>query len=126
MECIASPCVPCKISRIILLFSEELRSMAKFLFDELNADPILLFSSIGQTFTLGGETPYKVFLKKGKNVLGIEANDSPYHSAIEKIKKVLIDINVLVPGDQETDREPGRILTKNGSSRITFRISKSN
>jgi hypothetical protein len=64
------------------------------MYDELTQ--IEFFSSSKWTnFTLGGDSPYKVFLKKGKNVLGIEANDAPYHSAIEKIKKVLIDINVL-------------------------------
>jgi ABC-type glycerol-3-phosphate transport system substrate-binding protein len=64
------------------------------LYDELTQ--IEFFSSSKwANFTLGGDSPYKIFLKKGKNVLGIEANDAPYHSAIEKIKKVLIDINVL-------------------------------
>ncbi len=64
------------------------------LYDELTQIPFFS-SSKWANFTLGGDSPYKVFLKKGKNVLGIEANDAPYHSAIEKIKKVLVDINVL-------------------------------
>jgi ABC-type glycerol-3-phosphate transport system substrate-binding protein len=64
------------------------------LFDEF-LDIRFPSASKWSTITLGGETPYKVFLKKGKNFLGIEASDAPYYSAIEKIKKVLIDINVL-------------------------------
>ena len=45
--------------------------------------------------TLGGEGAYRIHLRKGTNVLGIEANSSPYYTAIEKIKKVLVDINDL-------------------------------
>jgi ABC-type glycerol-3-phosphate transport system substrate-binding protein len=63
-------------------------------FEQLNEVPFN-YSSQWANITLGGDTPYKIFLKKGKNVLGIEANNSPYFSAIEKIQKVLIDINVL-------------------------------
>ena len=64
------------------------------LYQELNEVP---FQSDARwaNITLGGDTPFKIYMKKGVNVLGIEANDAPYHSAIEKIKKVLIDINVL-------------------------------
>ncbi len=39
--------------------------------------------------------PYKIFLKKGQNVLAIEASDAPYNPAIQKIRKALIDINAL-------------------------------
>lgn len=64
------------------------------LFEELN-EVAFNSSSAWENITLGGDEPYKIFLKKGVNVLGIEANNSPYYTAIEKIKKVLIDINTL-------------------------------
>ena len=64
------------------------------LFDQLNEVPFE-YSSGWLNITLGGDKPYKIFMKKGLNTLGIEANDSPYYSAIEKIKKVLLDINNL-------------------------------
>ncbi len=64
------------------------------LFRELNSYGFN-YSTSWQNITLGGDTPYKVFMKKGENVLGIEAVDSPYYSAIQKIKKVLVDINNL-------------------------------
>lgn len=53
------------------------------------------YSNRWANITLGGDEPYEVFLKRGRNVLGIEATDSPYYSAIQKIQKVLIDINTL-------------------------------
>lgn len=62
------------------------------LFDELHEIPFA-YSNDWSNITIGEQTPYKIFLKKGENVLGIEANNSPYYSAIEKIKKVLVDIN---------------------------------
>jgi len=63
-------------------------------FDELDQIP---FPSSTQwtNITLGNEEPFKIYLTRGRHVLGIEANDAPYYSAIEKIKKVLVDINVL-------------------------------
>jgi ABC-type glycerol-3-phosphate transport system substrate-binding protein len=64
------------------------------LFEELNQVPFY-YSSRWSNVTLGGDTPYKIYLKQGTNVLGIEATDSPYYQAIEKIRKVLIDINTL-------------------------------
>jgi len=64
------------------------------LFKQLAEIPFA-YSSDWINVPLGGETPYKIFLHQGKNVLGIEATASPYHSAIEKIQKALIDINVL-------------------------------
>ncbi len=64
------------------------------LFDQLNEVPFT-YTADWTDVTLGGDTPYKIYLKKGQNVLGIEANDSPYNSPIEKIKKVLVDINNL-------------------------------
>lgn len=63
-------------------------------FAELNAVPFA-YSADWRDVTLGGERPYQVYLRKGKNVLGIEATNSPYYTPIEKIKKVLIDINTL-------------------------------
>lgn len=44
---------------------------------------------------LGGEDPYRVFLHQGVNVLGIEATNAPYLSAIETIQAALLDINNL-------------------------------
>lgn len=64
------------------------------LFEQLNEVPFN-YSPDWSNITLGGDAPYKVFLRKGVNVLGIEANNSPYYSAIQKIQKVLIDINTL-------------------------------
>lgn len=64
------------------------------LFEELN-QVAFSYSSDWQDITLGGDTPYKIFLRAGVNVLGIEATTSPYHTAIEKIQKVLLDINDL-------------------------------
>lgn len=64
------------------------------LFEELNEVPFD-FSSNWSNVTLGGETPYKIYLQEGVNVLGIEATISPYNSPIEKIQKVLLDINEL-------------------------------
>jgi ABC-type glycerol-3-phosphate transport system substrate-binding protein len=63
-------------------------------FEQLN-EVAFNYSPNWEDVTLGGDTPYKIFLKKGVNVIGIEATDSPYYAPIEKIKKVLIDINTL-------------------------------
>jgi hypothetical protein len=50
-----------------------------------------------KNYTLGGEqTPYRIFLNQGKNTLGIEAPNSPYQAAIEKILGRLI-LNTLAP-----------------------------
>jgi len=64
------------------------------LFEQLNEVPFN-YSTQWTNITLGGETPYKLYLDQGINVLGIEANNSPYNSAIENIQQVLIDINTL-------------------------------
>jgi ABC-type glycerol-3-phosphate transport system substrate-binding protein len=64
------------------------------LYTELNAVPFE-YSTDWANITLGGDTPYKIFLHKGKNVLGIEATTSPYNSAIQTIKQALFDINDL-------------------------------
>lgn len=63
-------------------------------YDELDQIPFP-YSTQWANITLGGDMPFKIYLTQGRHVLGIEANDAPYNSAIEKIKKVLIDINVL-------------------------------
>jgi ABC-type glycerol-3-phosphate transport system substrate-binding protein len=63
-------------------------------FEQLNEVPFN-YSSKWEDVTLGGDTPYKIFLKKGVNIIGIEATDSPYQAPIDKIRKVLIDINTL-------------------------------
>ncbi len=44
---------------------------------------------------LGGDTPYRFFLRRGVNVIGIEATNAPYLRAIETIQEALIDINAL-------------------------------
>ncbi|MDD5367765.1 MAG: extracellular solute-binding protein [Anaerolineaceae bacterium] len=64
------------------------------LFDQLN-EVAFSYSPDWTNVLLGGNTPYKIYLKKGTNVLGVEANSSPYFAPIEKIKKVLVDINTL-------------------------------
>lgn len=66
----------------------------RVLFEELNEVPFD-YASDWLDVTLGGDTPYKIYLRKGVNVLGIEASDAPYYTAIEKIQKVLLDINDL-------------------------------
>ena len=63
-------------------------------FDELNAVPFP--SATGWTdVTLGGDTPYYFHLRQGQNVLGLEANASPYGPAIERIRQALEEINTL-------------------------------
>lgn len=63
-------------------------------FAELNEVPFA-YSTEWADVTLGGDTPYQIYLHEGTNVIGIEATNSPYHPAIEKIRKVLVDINEL-------------------------------
>jgi len=63
-------------------------------FEQLNEVPFS-YSPQWTNITLGGDEPFKIYLRKGANVLGIEATNSPYYTAIEKIKKVLLDINAL-------------------------------
>lgn len=63
-------------------------------FDQLAEVPFS-YSTKWSDQTLGGNIPYKFFLHKGKNVLGIEATDAPYAGAIAKIQKALLDINNL-------------------------------
>ncbi len=63
-------------------------------FAELNAFPFI-YTTDWVNRTLGGERPYKIFLRRGANVLGIEATNAPYQPAIETIQKALLDINTL-------------------------------
>lgn len=63
-------------------------------FAELNAVPFA-YATAWQDVTLGGGTPYKIFLRQGVNVLGLEATSAPYATAVRKIQKVLLDINTL-------------------------------
>ena len=63
-------------------------------FDEFNEVPFG-YSTEWSNITLGSETPYQVYLHKGVNVLGIEANTSPYDAAIENIRQSVLDINAL-------------------------------
>ncbi|MCA9995215.1 MAG: extracellular solute-binding protein [Anaerolineales bacterium] len=65
------------------------------LFEELNEVPIN-YTPNWSNITLGGDdTPYKIFMKAGVNVLGIEATNSPYREAIERIQQELLNINDL-------------------------------
>ncbi len=63
-------------------------------FKEFNAIPFG-YSTDWVDVPLGGETPYRVFLRQGVNVLGIEATNAPYLPAIQTIQDVLLDINDL-------------------------------
>jgi ABC-type glycerol-3-phosphate transport system substrate-binding protein len=63
-------------------------------FEEFNAIPFG-YSTDWTDITLGGATPYRVFLRQGVNVLSIEATNAPYLPAIETIQDVLLDINTL-------------------------------
>jgi ABC-type glycerol-3-phosphate transport system substrate-binding protein len=63
-------------------------------FAELNAVPFF-YSPNWADVTLSGEWPYRIFLREGVNVLGIEATNSPYLPAIATIQKALLDINTL-------------------------------
>ncbi len=63
-------------------------------FAELNAVPFA-YTPDWRNVTLGGDTPYRVFLRQGLNVLGVETTNSPYLPAIETVQKALVDINTL-------------------------------
>jgi len=63
-------------------------------FDEFNELPFG-YSTDWENITLGGETPYQVYLHAGVNVIGIEANTSPYNTAMENIRQSIAEINVL-------------------------------
>jgi len=59
-------------------------------FDEFNAVPFP-YSTDWVNVTL----PYRVFLRAGVNVIGLEATASPYDTAIENIRQSINDINAL-------------------------------
>lgn len=63
-------------------------------FEQLNG-VAFYYSQTWENLTLGGSTPYQIFLEKGKNIIGIEATNFPYRGPIEKIKEALLDINSL-------------------------------
>lgn len=63
-------------------------------FEQFNAVPFP-YSANWMDVHLGGDTPYRVFLRQGINVLGIEATNAPYLPAIETIEEALLDINTL-------------------------------
>lgn len=63
-------------------------------FDEFNEVPFA-YSTDWANITLGSETPYRVYLHKGVNSIGLEANSSPYDAAIENIRQSISDINAL-------------------------------
>lgn len=63
-------------------------------FEELNEVPFP-YSSRWRNVALGGETPYRVFLRKGMNTLALEATNSPYDVAIRNIRQSIADINAL-------------------------------
>jgi ABC-type glycerol-3-phosphate transport system substrate-binding protein len=63
-------------------------------FAELN-EVAFGYSNKWANMTLGNDAPFKIYLTRGTHTLGIEANNAPYNPAIQKIQKVLIDINNL-------------------------------
>jgi ABC-type glycerol-3-phosphate transport system substrate-binding protein len=63
-------------------------------FAELNAFPFA-YTTDWVDVPLGEGTPFQIFLHKGRNVLGVEATNSPYLPAIQTVQKALLDINEL-------------------------------
>jgi ABC-type glycerol-3-phosphate transport system substrate-binding protein len=63
-------------------------------FVEFNAVPFGN-SADWRDVTLGGATPYRVFLRQGVNLIGVEATNAPYLPAIQTIQQALLDINDL-------------------------------
>ncbi len=63
-------------------------------FEQLNAVPFR-YSPDWVNVPLGGQPPYKIYLRKGANVIGIEATNAPYLPAVETIQQALADINTL-------------------------------
>ncbi len=60
-------------------------------FAELNEAPFR-YSTRWANQPLGGDAPYRIYLRRGVNVLGIETTVSPYHPSIERIRASLRDI----------------------------------
>ncbi|MCS6826045.1 MAG: extracellular solute-binding protein [Caldilinea sp.] len=63
-------------------------------FVELNAFPFS-YTTDWVDVPLGDGAPFQIFLHKGRNVLGVEATNSPYLPAIQTVQKALLDINEL-------------------------------
>ena len=63
-------------------------------FEQLNQVPFP-YSGDWVNVTLGGDQPYKLFLKQGVNVIGLEATNAPYVNAIKTMQQALLDINQL-------------------------------
>lgn len=63
-------------------------------FEQLNAVPFP-YTADWVDVPVGGATPYRIFLRQGVNVLGIETTNAPYLPAIETIQEALIDVNNL-------------------------------
>lgn len=63
-------------------------------FAELNAFPFH-YAADWQDVHLGGAQPYLLFLRAGRNTLGIEATNTPYLPAIATIQQALREINTL-------------------------------
>ncbi len=63
-------------------------------FEELNA-VAFPYTTDWVDVRLGGAEPYRIFLQRGANVIGIEATNAPYFRAIETIQTALLDINTL-------------------------------
>lgn len=63
-------------------------------FEQFNAVPFP-YSADWVDVHFGNETPYKIFLHQGLNVLGIEATHAPYQPAIDTVQEALLDINSL-------------------------------
>ncbi len=63
-------------------------------FEQFNAIPFG-YSADWTDVHLGGETPYRVYLHAGVNVISIEATNSPYVRAIDAIQAALLEINDL-------------------------------
>jgi len=59
-------------------------------FDEFNEVP---FGYIPKWTNI--TLPYRVYLQRGTNVLGLEVTTSPYDTAIENIRRSILDINAL-------------------------------
>ncbi len=63
-------------------------------FEEFN-EVAFPYSPQWLNITLGGSVPFRVFLHKGLNTLGLEATASPYDSAIQNIRSIIADITTL-------------------------------
>lgn len=63
-------------------------------FEEFN-EVAIPYSPQWRNITLGGTTPFRIFLRKGPNTLGLEATASPYDSALRNIRSIIADITTL-------------------------------